>query len=180
MKANQIIRLLLVFALMACCASCGQFLGKDAHPSPAADGTSTVQPPGTETPDSEVVLEDLDLRQIDGTCWYSGVLGATLDFPDEWEGLFTLETNGSQVSMHMVPPTDYGGLLCFFQRESQSDWAGAQNNMPVWIKLVAESDDYVIVMTRPGDEQAAPEYREQYYEIANRLEDIIVAFDKYD
>jgi hypothetical protein len=132
----------------------------------------------SQAPIEETLLENSDLRQIDSTCWYSVVLGATLDFPAEWEGLFTLETTDIEVIMRMVPPTDYGGLLCFFRRESQSDWAGAKGNTPTWIELVAESVDSVIIMTRPGDEQAAPEYREQYYEIADRLSDIVVAFDE--
>jgi hypothetical protein len=172
MKKTRLI--LMIVALMACSA-CTQLSGKDAQ-SPLTAEESTVPLQETGIADAEIVSKRSDLRQMDATRWYSGVLDATLDFPDEWEGLFTLESIDSQVIMRMVPPTDYGGLLCFFQREPQSDWAGAQNKMAVWIELVAESADYVIIMTRPGDEQAAPEYREQYYEIADRLSDIVVTF----
>ncbi|MDR1329575.1 MAG: hypothetical protein LBK23_08255 [Oscillospiraceae bacterium] len=165
---------ILIAILVTYCAACNSLPAVDTLPA------TTISAPQTEygTLDTETPSNNSDLRQIDDTCWYSGVLGATLDFPDEWEGLFTLETTDVEVIMLMVPPTDYGGMLCFFRRESQSDWIGARGNMPVQIEIVAESADFVIIMTRPGDEQSAPEYREQYYDIADRLGDIVVTFSE--
>ncbi|MDR0916099.1 MAG: hypothetical protein LBN02_02790 [Oscillospiraceae bacterium] len=163
----------LVICLVIICAACGQKTDPNPPTSPTAFPTApvtdTATPPITPT-------NNPALRQIDATSWYSEVLGATLDFPDEWEGLFTLETTDSEVTMRLVPPTNYGGMICFFKRESHADWEAAQGNNPTSVEVVAESDEYVIIMTRPGDEQAAPEYREQYYKMADKLSDIAVTF----
>jgi hypothetical protein len=179
----KIEKTLLVFitVLVVSCAACGRLSSKENPLSPTINPTLTMSASqaGSGTTDAETPSENYGLHQIDGTCWYSVVLGATLDFPDEWEGRFTLETTDTEVIMLMVPPTDYGGMLCFFRRESRSSWVEARGNTPTRVELVAESADYVIIMTYPGDEQAAPEYREQYYEIADRLGDIVVTFGEY-
>jgi len=120
---------------------------------------------------------DSDLVKIDETLWYSRALGAILDFPDEWEGLFSLVTADAEVAMFMIPPMEYyGGMLCFFLREEKSKWEGAQDNAWTNVEIVAESDEYVITMTVPGDEQSAPEYREQYYKIFDQLDKIVIEF----
>jgi hypothetical protein len=126
------------------------------------------------------MTDDDDLSEINSTCWHSDALGATFDFPDDWEGLFTLKTTSNEISMTMVmaPPTDYGGMICFFLRDPASKWVDAIDNAPTETKIVAESDEFVIVMIRPGDMQAAPEYRDQYYGIVDRLDEVVVTFDE--
>lgn len=84
-------------------------------------------------------------------------LGIRLEFPQDWKGSYSVEQNPANAAGLIIKTEwsgDLGYLFCYTPAQWEENGKGAQ--IPTEYKVLSETEDWVVVLQRPGDIQYDP------------------------